>query len=91
MNIKQWFKLRILRRVVFENGRPIDCHGLRFKGTQPFGEDTKYWVDKISWQGWDYLGKGVYLKPNGIRVDLSNPYYMEGLNKTFTKFAKLES
>jgi len=88
MNITTWFKIKILRKVVFVNGKPVDCHGLRFKNGLPFDEGTEYYIDKTAWQGWDYFGGGVYCTPKGFKCDLKNPYYLHKLNKTLTKFGK---
>ena len=69
-----WFKTRILRKVVYnEKGFPCDCKGLRFKGDEPFGKDTTYYITG-AWSGYTYLGNGGYTNGRSYRSDNLNPY-----------------
>ncbi len=70
--IKLWWKTQILRKVVYkDDGKPCDCKGLRFKGSQPFGEDTEYYITKY-WSEYSYLGKGKYTNWRSFHLDNKN-------------------
>ena len=75
--IKLWWYTSILKKVVYKpDGKPYDCHGLRYKGTRPFGEDTIYYITR-DYGGFIYIGKGCYCSPRSVLSDHKNPYWME--------------
>lgn len=86
--IKFFWNTVICRRVSFNpDGAPIDCAGLRFKGKEPFGEDTTYYLTN-SYIGFDYVGEGIYFTRRGFITDTRNPYWKEKFNKTLRDFNK---
>lgn len=92
--MKTWIKFlwntKILGRVSYDwKGVPVDCKGLRYKGKDPFGEDSEYYITS-KYVGWDYLGCGVYIKPSCLIVDTENPFWRRKFNEQCRKFSDLE-
>ena len=84
--LKWFWNTKLLRRVSYHpDGKPFDCHGLQYKNGKPFEEGCEYLISS-EWRGWDYLGKGVYMKPAGIQCDIKNPYYAHMLSDQLVKF-----
>ena len=64
--IKLWWYTSILKKVVYKpDGKPYDCHGLRYEGRLPFGKETRYSITN-EYIGCIYKGNGCYYYEDGL-------------------------
>lgn len=88
-------ELSLERKVRFrkENGvitnLPVDTKGLRLVSGQPYSKNAVYEITD-EWDGWDYLGKGLYSTPKCFKRDMLHPESIVGFNQAMDKFKKLE-
>jgi len=84
--IKLWWYTSILKKVVYKpDGKPYDCHGLRYEGRLPFGKETRYSITN-EYIGCIYKGNGCYYYEDGLLLDHKNPYRMKIFMDIVNKF-----